>query len=170
MGDFAAAIGVTTILLGISSGAWKALAEAGPVTPDELAARMGTVEPYAREWLSAQAAAGYVDYDPADGTFTLPPAVAAVLADDASTALFSAFGDGISVMGADLARFRDRFATGQGFGWHERSPDHWEAMAHISDASVIPFLPRLAGRAWTVATRHSSPAARPPTSAAGTAA
>ncbi len=145
LGDFAAAIGVTTVLLGISSGAWKALAT-GPATPAELADRVGTVEPYAREWLAAQAAAGYVDYDPADGTFTLPAAVAAVLTDDATTALFSAFGDGMAVMGADLARFRDRFATGQGFGWHERSPGHWEAMAHISDASVIPFLP-----AWLAA-------------------
>lgn len=144
MGDFAAAIGVTTVLLGISSGAWKALAT-GPATPAELAARIGTVEPYAREWLAAQAAAGYVVHDPVDGTFTLPPAVAAVLTDDATTALFSAFGDGMAVMGADLARFRDRFATGQGFGWHERSPEHWEAMAHISDASVIPFLPAWLG-------------------------
>jgi len=145
MGDFAAAIGVTTVLLGISSGAWKALAT-GPATPAQLADRIGTVEPYAREWLAAQAAAGYVEYDPADGTFTLPAAVAAVLTDDATTALFSAFGDGMAVMGADLARFKDRFATGQGFGWHERSPEHWEAMAHISDASVVPFLP-----AWLAA-------------------
>ncbi|MFW6866360.1 class I SAM-dependent methyltransferase [Nocardioides sp. CPCC 206347] len=146
MGDFAAAIGVTTVLLGISSGAWKAMAAAGPVTPSELADRMGTVEPYTREWLAAQAAAGYVEYDANTGTFTLPGAVAAVLTDDATTALFSAFGEGMAVMGADLARFRDRFATGQGFGWHERSPEHWEAMAGISDASVIPFLP-----AWLAA-------------------
>ena len=141
MSDFAAAIGVTTVLLGISSGAWKALASAGPATPSELATRVGTVDPYAREWLAAQAAAGYVDYDPAAGTFTLPTALAAVLTDDATTGLFSAFGEAIAVMGADLATFKDRFATGQGFGWHERSPGHWEAMAHISDASVIPFLP-----------------------------
>lgn len=146
MGDFAAAIGVTTVLLGISSGAWKELAAAGPVTPAELARRVGTVEPYAREWLAAQAAAGYVDYDRAAEEFTLPAALAAVLTDDATTALFSAFGDAMAVMGVDLARFKDRFATGQGFGWHERSPGHWEAMAHISDASVIPFLP-----AWLAA-------------------
>lgn len=146
MGDFAAAIGVTTVLLGISSGAWKELAAAGPVTPTELATRVGTVEPYAREWLAAQAAAGYVDYDATTGTFTLPPALAAVLTDDPTTALFSAFGDAMAVMGADLAKFKDRFASGQGFGWHERSPEHWEAMARISDVSVIPFLP-----AWLTA-------------------
>ena len=146
MGDFAAAIGVTTLLLGISSGAWKAVAAAGPLTPQQLAAEIGTAEPYAREWLAAQAAAGYLTYDPGAGTFAMPAAVAAVLTDDAQTGLFSAFGDAIAVMGADLDTFRDRFATGRGFGWHERSPGHWEAMARISDATVLPFLP-----AWVAA-------------------
>jgi SAM-dependent methyltransferase len=141
MGDFAAVVGVQTLVLGITSGAWKALAGAGPTTPAELATRIGTVEPYAREWLAAQAAAGYVTYDPTTGTFTLPPATTAVLADDEQTALFLAFGEAMDVMANDFARFRDRFASGQGFGWHERSPGHWEAMARINAATVLPFLP-----------------------------
>ena len=33
MTDFAASIGVTTLLLGITSGAWKAMSGAGPLTP-----------------------------------------------------------------------------------------------------------------------------------------
>lgn len=140
MADFAAVVGVETVVLGIRTGAWKALAGQGPTTPAELAQRMGTVEPYAREWLSAQAAAGYVEYDAATGAFTLPDAMAAVLADDARSALFRAFGEAMDVMAIDLERFTERFATGQGFGWHERSPRHWEAMAQINAASVLPFL------------------------------
>ena len=140
MSDYAAAIGVATVTLGITSGAWKAMAGAGPITPVELATRIGTVEPYAHEWLAAQAAGGYVTYDPATGRFTLPDAMAAVLADDVQAGIFTAFGEAMKVMGADMARFEDRFATGRGFGWHERSPGHWDAMADISAASVLPFL------------------------------
>src|ERR1700739_2624254 len=36
---------------------------ADPTPPAELADRSGTAEPYAREWLNAQAAGGYVTYD-----------------------------------------------------------------------------------------------------------
>ena len=39
------------------------MAGAGPLTPAELAERTGTAERCVREWLAAQAAAGYVDYD-----------------------------------------------------------------------------------------------------------
>lgn len=147
MGDFAAVAGVQTLVLGITSGAWKALAGAGPTTPAELADRIGTAEPYAHEWLAAQAAAGYVRYDPAEATFTLPDATAAVLADDGQNALFRAFGGALDVMAADFARFSERFARGEGFGWHERSPGHWDAMADINAATVLPFLP-----AWMAAT------------------
>ncbi len=52
----------------------------------------------------------------------------------------------MQVMAVDLGRFDERFRTGQGFGWHERSPGHWDAMARITEASVLPFLP-----AWLAA-------------------
>jgi SAM-dependent methyltransferase len=139
--DMGAAASAALILIGDKLGLYKALAEIGPATPKALADKTGTAERYVREWLAAQAAAGYVTYDPTTGTFTLPPATTAVLADDEQTALFLAFGEAMDVMANDFARFRDRFASGQGFGWHERSPGHWEAMARINAATVLPFLP-----------------------------
>jgi DNA-binding IclR family transcriptional regulator len=54
------------------------------VTPSQLAKRTGTNERYVREWLSNQAASGYVEYDPAGGTFRLPPEQAMALADESS--------------------------------------------------------------------------------------
>lgn len=44
-------------------GLYKAMAGAGPLTPAELAERTGTAERYVREWLSNQAAGGYVTHD-----------------------------------------------------------------------------------------------------------
>jgi hypothetical protein len=51
----------------------RTLKEKGPMTPTELAAKTNVAERYAREWLSHQAASGYVEYEPATGKFTLPP-------------------------------------------------------------------------------------------------
>ena len=59
------------VVIGDKLGLYRAMAGAGPLSPAELAARTGTVERYVREWSSAQAARGYLDYDGA-GRFSLP--------------------------------------------------------------------------------------------------
>src|SRR3954452_5951396 len=79
MEELTAALGTVTSALGFRAGLWQALAEAGPLTPAELARRTGTVEGYAREWLTAQAAEGWVTYDPGGGRFGLSGPVAAAL-------------------------------------------------------------------------------------------
>ena len=61
--------------MGDKLGLYRAMAGAGPLTPTELAERTGTAERYVREWLNAQAAGGYVEYDPA--TRPLHPAARA---------------------------------------------------------------------------------------------
>ena len=47
------------VVIGDELGLYRALADHGPLTPDELAARTTTAEPYVREWLGAQAASGF---------------------------------------------------------------------------------------------------------------
>ena len=54
------------------------------MTSKELAAETGIAERYAREWLSHQAASGYLDYDRAPGAFTMTPEQALVSADSNS--------------------------------------------------------------------------------------
>ena len=72
----------TMCILGDRLGLFQRLAADGPATSAELAERAQINERYAREWLSALACAGYVDYDPASRRFSLPPEHAAVLADE----------------------------------------------------------------------------------------
>ena len=55
----AGALEVYTIYLGERLRLYRALHERGPATSGELAARTGTNERYAREWLEHHAAAGY---------------------------------------------------------------------------------------------------------------
>ena len=72
IGDMGAAMNISLILIGDRLGLYKAMAGAGPMSPAQLAECTGTKERYVREWLCAQAAGGYVTYDAAAKTFTLP--------------------------------------------------------------------------------------------------
>ena len=66
VGEMGAAVSAALVLIGDKLGLYRAMAAAGgPISPGELAMRTGTAERYVREWLAAQAAGGYVTYDPA---------------------------------------------------------------------------------------------------------
>src|SRR5580698_545583 len=84
--DFGATLVAALIRIGDRLGLYKALAAGGPQTSTELAKRTGTAERYVREWLSAQAAAGYVSYEPASEKFFLSDEQAFTMADETSPA------------------------------------------------------------------------------------
>ena len=67
--DVGAVLGGAMVVIGDKLGLYRSMAGAGSLTPAELAERTGTAERYVREWLSAQAARGYVSYD-GDATAT----------------------------------------------------------------------------------------------------
>src|ERR1022692_551876 len=70
--DMGAAMHATLIVVGDKLGLYKAMAGAGALSSAELAAKTGTAERYVREWLNANAASGYVTYDPATQRYELP--------------------------------------------------------------------------------------------------
>src|SRR5262245_21147864 len=82
--EVGATLNAALVVIGDRLGLYRALASAGPLTPTELAARTGTAERYVREWLNAQAAGGYVEYEPETGRYALPPEHAAALTDEQS--------------------------------------------------------------------------------------
>jgi hypothetical protein len=82
--DFGSAVSAALVLIGDKLGLHKAMAHGGALTSIELARRTGTTERYVREWLVNQAAGGYVDYDPATGTYSLPNEHAIALSDENS--------------------------------------------------------------------------------------
>src|SRR6202050_2875110 len=81
LGDLGGVFSAPLVRMGDKLGLYKALKEKGPMTPTELAAKTNVAERYAREWLSHQAASGYLEYDAATGKFTLPPEQAMVFAE-----------------------------------------------------------------------------------------
>lgn len=115
--DMGAAISGLLLHLGDRLGLYKAMAGAGPITSDELAERTGTAERYVREWLSNQAAGGYVSYDPADGSFTLPAEHAMVLANEDSPVFLAGAFEAIASAYADHELVVTAFRTGKGIGW-----------------------------------------------------
>src|SRR4029079_2691734 len=108
--------GDARVVLGDKLGLYRAMRGAGSLTPAEVAARTGTTERYVREWLSAQAARGYITYD-GDGRFSLPEEHAIPLTDETSPAcVIGAFEIALgSVYATDT--IAERFRTGEGFGW-----------------------------------------------------
>jgi 2-polyprenyl-3-methyl-5-hydroxy-6-metoxy-1,4-benzoquinol methylase len=122
--DAGAVACATTVSLGDRLGIYTALDKAGPVTSTQLAERTGLSERHLREWLAAQVTSGYVEYDPADRTYSLPPAHAAVLADPDSAAYFAGFFTVAQGIAATEDALADAYRNGGGVGWDA----HPEAM------------------------------------------
>lgn len=117
--DGAAGYNAVLVYLGDRLGLWRTLASAGSATSAEIADRSGLAERYVREWLAAQAAAGYVTYDGATGSFTLPAEHAMVLADDQSPAAGVAEFEVIAAVWASVDRLAHAYASGDGLAWHD---------------------------------------------------
>jgi SAM-dependent methyltransferase len=113
--DMGAALHAALVVVGDKLGLYKAMAGSGPMTSADLAARTNTSERYVREWLNANAASGYVTYDPATKQFELPPEQAfALTAQDLPGAFHI-----ISSCFKDEPKITQAFRTGEGVGWHE---------------------------------------------------
>jgi 2-polyprenyl-3-methyl-5-hydroxy-6-metoxy-1,4-benzoquinol methylase len=109
--------------MGDKLGLYRALAGAGPLTPEELAERTETNARYVREWLCNQAAGGYVEYDPATGRYTLPPEQTAALTDEGSPAYLPGFFQLAIGSVLDSPRITEAVRSGEGVGWHDHVHD-----------------------------------------------
>jgi len=80
MNDLSGTVISIMCAIGDRLGFFKNLAAIGPATSQEIATRLDISERYAREWLSAMACSGYLEYDPSTRRFNLPAEYAPVLA------------------------------------------------------------------------------------------
>src|SRR4051794_16881464 len=120
--DLGATIAAGGVVIGDKLGLYKALATA-PATAAELADRTGTKERYVTEWLRAQAAGGYVEYDAATDAYSMSEEQAFVLTDpDGVVYAPGAFQLALGSLKAE-PRITEAFKTGAGVGWHEHDED-----------------------------------------------
>ena len=115
--EWGAAQGALLILIGDKLGLFKAMAGAGALTPEELAKKTGTHPRIKREWLAAQAAGGFVTYNPSAGTYTLPEEQAFALTDENSPAYIAGGYQLIAGLYRDEEKIIEAFRTGKGLGW-----------------------------------------------------
>jgi SAM-dependent methyltransferase len=148
--EVGATLGAALVVMGDRLGLYRALAGAGALTPVELARRAGVSERYVREWLNAQAAGGFVEYDPAGGAYTLPPEHAVALTDESSPAYLPGFFQIALGTVIDSPRIVEAARSGEGVGWHEHNHDVHDGCERFFrpgyNASLIPsWLPALDG-------------------------
>jgi len=118
VGDLGAVMHAATIVVGDQLGLYKRLAD-GPSDVETLARRTSTDPRYLREWLSAQAASGYVEYDAATQLFSLSEEQAFALAEEGSPAFIpGAFQVAVAQFKA-IPKMMQAMRTGLGLGWHE---------------------------------------------------
>jgi SAM-dependent methyltransferase len=131
--DLGAVMHAATVVVGDTLGLYKALAEK-PATAEALAKRTGTDSRYLREWLSSQAASGYVQYDGNSDTFSLTEEQAFALAQEGSPAFIpGAFQVAVAQFKA-IPQMTQALRSGVGVGWHE----HDAALFHGTERFFRP--------------------------------
>ena len=121
--EVGATLNAALVVMGDKLGLYRAMAGAGPLDPGEIAQRAGVAERYVREWLNAQAAGGFVEYDAASGRYTLPPEQANALTDENSPAYLPGFFQIAVGSVIDSPRITEAARSGDGVGWHDHVHD-----------------------------------------------
>jgi SAM-dependent methyltransferase len=123
VGDLGAALSSALVVIGDRLGLYRAMSDGEPLTAEELAARTGTDARYVREWLSNQAAGGYVSYDPQQEAFFLSPEQSLALAQEGSPAFVPGAFQLATALIKDEPKITAAFGSGEGVGWHEHNHD-----------------------------------------------
>jgi SAM-dependent methyltransferase len=148
--EVGATLNAGLVVMGDKLGYYRAMVAHGPITPSRLADATETGEPYAREWLNAQAAGGFVDYDPATGLYVLPAEHAIALTDESSPAFLPGFFQIALGTVQGSSKVVDLARSGAGLGWHEHNHDVHEGCERFFRPSynahlVAEWLPALEG-------------------------
>lgn len=119
VGDLGAMASIGPMLIGEKLGLYRAMADGIPITAAELAEKTSTHERYVHEWLCAQAASGFVDYDAADERFSMTEEQAAALSTESGPFYFLGAIEVALAIVRDEPKILEAFRTGKGVGWHE---------------------------------------------------
>jgi SAM-dependent methyltransferase len=148
--EVGATLNAALVVMGDRLGLYRGLAGAGPLTPAELAKKTGTAERYVREWLNAQAAGGYVEYEADSGRYILPPEQAVAFTDEESPAYLPGFFQIALGSVIDSPRITEAAKSGGGIGWGDHVHDVHEGCERFFRPSynahlLTEWLPALDG-------------------------
>lgn len=121
LNDLGGATSVPTVRLGFRLGLFDALAT-GPATAVELAKSAGGLaERYVREWALAQAANGYIDYDPATDRFSISPEQAMIFCNPDSPVYLAGAFELVAAMIEAEPKVEQCFRHGTGVRWGDHA-------------------------------------------------
>jgi SAM-dependent methyltransferase len=126
--------------LGDRLGLFRSMAEVGPATSSDLAARSGLNERYVREWLLALASAGYLVVDKETERFSLPAAPAAALAFEESPFYMGDMSRLLPALTTMLDTISDGFRSGQGVSQDDYPIELYETMWRKNANRLSKFL------------------------------
>ncbi len=125
--------------IGHRTGLFDTMAALAPSTSAHVAEAAGLDERYVREWLGAMTTGGVVEYDPAGGTYHLPPEHAAFLTRAATPNNLAVTTQFVAVLGAVEDRIVECFREGGGVPYSAFGRFH-ETMAEESEQTVVAGL------------------------------
>jgi 2-polyprenyl-3-methyl-5-hydroxy-6-metoxy-1,4-benzoquinol methylase len=148
--EVGATLNTALVVIGDKLGLYRALAADGPLTSAELAARTDTAERYVREWANAQAAGGFLQYDPDSARYAIAPEQAVALTDPESPAYLPGFFQIALGSVIDSPRIMEAARSGHGIGWHDHVHDVHEGCERFFRPSynahlISEWLPALDG-------------------------
>jgi SAM-dependent methyltransferase len=138
--EWGAAYGALLTFVGDRLELFKAMAGADALTAEELAKKTGTNPRMIKEWLAAQTAGGFVTYNPAAGTYTLPEEQAFALTDENSPVYIAGFYQGLAGLFKDQEKIIEAFRTGKGLGWGDHHPHLFEGIERFYKPSYVANL------------------------------
>jgi 2-polyprenyl-3-methyl-5-hydroxy-6-metoxy-1,4-benzoquinol methylase len=119
--DLGAAVNSTLVLIGDKLGLYQAIASQGAVDSTKLAELTNVSERYAREWLAAQAASGYIEYDAETEQFQMNPEQIAVFVDEDSPTYMMGGFYSLSSVSSSEPKLVEAFRSGEGISWGDHS-------------------------------------------------
>ena len=158
---------VLTVYLGNRLGLYRALADHGPATSSELAARTNTSERYIREWLEQQAAADILRVDNVaaaarERRFQLPAEYAEALLDEASLNYLAPLTAAVFGLAAQLPAVAEAFKHGGGVPWSDYGEEGRGSQAALNRPAFLNLLgqeSRTASRSRRIPTTSRLPRA-----------
>lgn len=119
--EMGAAANGPLVTIGDKLGLYTVLSKSGQLSSQELATKTNTAERYVREWLSAQAASGYVEYDSVNKKFFMTPEQTMVFGDRKSPVFMTGAFYAISSVYHDEPKIEKAFKTGEGVSWGDHN-------------------------------------------------
>ena len=121
--DMAGAMTAGMAFVGTRTGLFRAMQGKGPLRADDVARASGLEGRYVEEWLKGMASAGYLDYDPQSGTYTLSEEMAYFVASDGTDHFVGGMWEMVPSLLRQAPKVAKAFAEGGGVPFEEFGPD-----------------------------------------------